>query len=166
MTTEQPRSAGKPATTHRRGWLLTIAIFAIALTTIAATEQTSASPRSDTAAEARLIELTNELRAQHHLEPLSTDPQLTTVARGWAEHMTSSGDLAHNPNLRTEITGNWARAGENVGYASTITELFEKLTASPSHRANLLDPTFTTTGVGVINDNGLLWVSQTFKLTR
>jgi uncharacterized protein YkwD len=72
--------------------------------------------------------------------------------------MASTGTLEHNPNLVSQITCDWIRLGENVGFGPTVAFLQDAFMNSPSHRANILGD-FTRVGVGAVRGgDGTIWV--------
>lgn len=82
--------------------------------------------------------------------------------------MARSGVLAHNPGAGPAVrgcrpNGAW---GDNVGTAGpcNTTLLEDRWMASPSHRRNILDGTFTQIGVGAWTDaRGDCWVQVLFS---
>lgn len=113
----------------------------------------------------RVVELTNEFRAENGLSGLTLNPLLTTAADNHSENMAALDFFDHtgadgsNIGDRVAATGyNYSRAGENIaaGY-STPEEVVQGWIDSPGHRANLLNPDFTEIGVGyhfLENDTG------------
>jgi hypothetical protein len=88
---------------------------------------------------------------------------LQAVARRHAQRMADRGQHYHNPDLAAEVSG-WLVVAENVGVGPDVGELHRKLMASPTHRANLVNPDLTEVGVGVVRSaDGLLWVVQVFR---
>lgn len=92
---------------------------------------------------------------------------LNSVAESWAYKMATSGNLAHNPNLGSNVTskcgGSWKFVGENVGYGGSSSQLFTAFMNSAPHKANILDNDYRKVGVGAyIAPNGTLWVAQVF----
>jgi uncharacterized protein YkwD len=76
--------------------------------------------------------------------------------------MAGSG-LAHNPDLggdlqRAGITG-WRSYGENVGYGSDVDQVHARFMGSAGHRANILNPTYSQVGIGVVRSGGTVWVT-------
>jgi uncharacterized protein YkwD len=115
----------------------------------------------DTNAEDRLIALTNKARAAHGLRPLAVDLQLTRVARDWSNTMATDRVLAHRPNLRSSISGNWTRIGENVGVGPSVERVQEFFMNSAGHRGNILGD-YDRVGVGVYERNGRYWMTVNF----
>lgn len=77
--------------------------------------------------------------------------------------MRAAGDLFHSSDLGGLIPGAWRGAGENVGYAGSVTDLHRALMRSPGHRANILRAGFDQVGIGiVVGNNGRVWETQIF----
>ena len=78
--------------------------------------------------------------------------------------MSQTGRLEHADDLSLGLSADWRKLGENVGVApiSQIDELFEAFVASPTHLANLIDPSFDLIGIGIVHADGDLWMTQRF----
>jgi hypothetical protein len=134
---------------------IVVAITAFCLPLLAFVTPAQADLPSD------LVTLVNNLRVGVSAAPLATDPTLTSAAQQWANHMASTGVLAHNPNLATQAPSGWTKIGENIGDGFSLTGVFNALVASPDHYANMVDRTFNRTGVGVATDSrGQVWVAE------
>ena len=113
-------------------------------------------------ADAEFLSLLNTLRGTLGLSTLAVDSQASSVARTWSQKMASTGTLAHNPNLSTQISS-WSKLGENVGTGSTVVGIFNALVASPPHFRNMSDGGFTMIGIGTALDgSGRLWTTHVF----
>jgi len=122
----------------------------------------AAPARADSASD--LVGLVNNLRSGRGLGPLAFDPTLTQVAQHWSSQMAAAGKLSHNPGLTSAVPAGWTLIGENVGEGGNLTVIFQALVADPAHLANMLDPAYNRTGVGiVVGRNGTLWVTQDFE---
>jgi hypothetical protein len=142
---------------RRRFLQLLVALAVFALPSLAAVAPARADNASD------LLSLVNSLRAAHHVGALSADPTLTRDAQSWSAHMVSAG-LVHNPSLATEVGGGWTKLGENIGAGGSVTILFNAFVNSPFHFANMIDPTYNLTGIGVaVGARGTLWVTEDFE---
>jgi uncharacterized protein YkwD/uncharacterized membrane protein required for colicin V production len=120
-----------------------------------------ASPRIDPDTEAQMLVLVNRARTENGLEPVTVDPTITDVARGYSTTMFQQGFFAHvDQEGRTPFDrmrgGNvrFGAAGENLALAPTVQIAHEGLMNSPGHRANILNPRFRRIGIGVA-DGGM-----------
>ena len=130
------------------------------------TAQTPSPP-----AERAIFSLTNHVRAQYHLPPLSWDPALAAAARAHADHLLHEpGPLEHQYPGEADLVTRAAQAGahfsvvsENLARRGTSpSDLEQAWLSTPIHRANLLDPHLTAIGIGVLTWNGLLYAVQDF----
>ncbi|MDB4882526.1 MAG: Cysteine-rich secretory protein family protein [Gemmatimonadetes bacterium] len=124
-----------------------------------------------------IFALTNRERMRADLTPLRRSSQLTRAAQIQAEQMASAKKLAHDiPGAkystmaaRLRATGYTARtSGENIaeGYTSGAA-LVAGWMMSPAHRANILSPKFTETGIGTARaKNGRTYHAQLFARPR
>jgi hypothetical protein len=97
--------------------------------------------------------MTNADRAANRLRALSPAADLQSLAQQRADQMARSGQLAHTQNLGSKVSG-WQRLGENVGRGPALQDIETAFMNSPTHRENILDPSFTQIGVGVTFDGG------------
>lgn len=114
------------------------------------------------AAEGDFVARINQLRASRGLGTLTVDPELTAVARQWAATMAGQGRIFHASDLSQGVGADWQKLGENVGVGNDVPRLFQAFVDSPSHLANLVDPSFTRVGVGVVNAGGRLYTAHRF----
>jgi len=122
----------------------------------------AAHAAEDTAAdEAAFVSKINALRAGKGLATFAVDPVLTAKARAWAQTMADKGTIWHS-NLPDGVTENWQRLGENVGMGGSVDSLHDAFVNSPHHYENLVDPGFRFVGLGVVDSNGTLYVSEVF----
>jgi uncharacterized protein YkwD len=140
-----------------------VAVFVIALGLAMASAPSASALSND---EQSMFDLTNQSRSQNGLGPLQYDAALSNVARGWVAAMSASGTLSHNGNLAnlvgSQVTGDWTRIGENVGYGGSPSGLETAFMNSPGHRANILGD-FNRVGIATLRDaNGTFWVVVDF----
>lgn len=105
----------------------------------------------------RVVELTNVERAQQGLAPLTFNTQLAAAAQVHSANM-GSGDFMDHTNpfdgtiAADRVTSqgyNYQTVAENVaGGQQTPEQVVLEWMNSPSHRANILNPTVTEIGVG------------------
>lgn len=129
-------------------------------------EDAGAGPGDERAALSRMIDAA---RASERLPKLTASAELTRVAQEHTDAMIQKRTVGHDVG-----EGDWTErllaagvpvehAGENVASASSLSRAHRALWASPSHRANLLDPRFTRIGLGIRKtDDGRVWVTQVF----
>lgn len=119
------------------------------------------SPSPDV--EAQFISRINSLRASKGLSQLRVSSELTGVARNWTEQMVANGQISHNPNLGSQVSGNWTKLGENVGVGYDVDGLMQAFINSPAHYRNLVDPDWNYLGVGVVlTPDGRMWTTHNF----
>lgn len=114
-------------------------------------------------AESRFAQLIAGERAHAGLASYRVAPDLADVARAHAEVMAAGGRLYHNPSLREQVQ-DWEVVGENVGRGEAVEEIHQALMDSSTHRRQIVSTRFVEVGVGVVRRDGLIWVSQVFRL--
>lgn len=150
--TAAPTAAPRRLLTRRRGTLLAVVIACAALALSACTPESWAS-----------MGMINQSRAQYGRNPVEFHGDLWFKAQAWSDRMAADGYL-HHSNL-TDGVGHlpWRKLGENVGVGYDLGSIHNAFMSSSGHRANILDPAFTQTAVGVTRDGyGRYWVTQEF----
>ena len=94
----------------------------------------------------RMVEMVNAERTSRGLPALTIDAEATAKAEAWADHLASIQTLEHS-NLPDGFTTWWNYLGENVAFASTL----------------ILATRFTSIGIGVVEQDGVVWVTQVFR---
>jgi Cysteine-rich secretory protein family len=147
---------------YRRVIKIMFALFAVAIPVMAvALPSVGVAAGAQPTTPSDFINLVNNLRAINHVTALSVDPTMMSVAQTWANTMASSESLSHNPNEATQVPSGWTKMGENIGDGFSLQAVYAFLVASPPHYANMVDPTFNRTGVGVATDSkGQVWVAE------
>lgn len=123
------------------------------------------TPTNESSFEARVVELTNNFRAQNGLPPLTVNVQLTATAETHSQNMAVQDFFSHTglngsqPSDRVKASGyNYTFVGENIGAGySTPEEAVQGWLNSPGHRANILNPNYQEIGIGYYyleNDTG------------
>ncbi len=124
----------------------------------------------DSADEAAMLKLINHERTSRGIAPLAANPTAQTVARAYSKRMLAEGYFSHidpdghNPFDRMRAGGvTFGAAGENLALAPTLDLAHQGLMNSPGHRANILNPTYRTVGIGIMNAGPYgLMVTQDF----
>jgi len=129
---------------------------------------------SEASLEDQAVSAINDIRRQHKLAPLALDPSLTEVARGHSRDMADHDYFAHESPAGDTVGDRMARAGlsyaavaENLqmsrGVRDPVQVAADEWMKSPAHRANILNPDLTRTGVGVaVTDEGAVYFTQVF----
>lgn len=119
--------------------------------------------------ERELVELINAARQEAGVQPLTIDLQLSEIARAHSLDMVQNRFFSHisptTGDLGNRLRANevpYRRAGENIAVDYSVGEAHQAFMTSPHHRENLLDPTFTHVGVGIVEMGGRLMVTEAF----
>jgi uncharacterized protein YkwD len=119
-----------------------------------------AAASATTSREAALLAKIDHAREVRGLPPLRANPSLMTYARKHSADMALHDFLFHTRNF--SVVCCWRIIGENVAYNATVRRAHRAFMASPGHRANILDPRMRRVGVGIVERNGELWVTEVF----
>lgn len=115
------------------------------------------------AAADHLFAWTMQERSAHGLEPLAVQVEIAQVGDEHAVRMADAGEIFHNDAyLRMHARFGATSLGENVGRGCSAEDIHVALMDSPSHRENILKPTFTHLGIGVTAGDGWLYIVQGF----
>ena len=125
--------------------------------------------------EFQIFQLINSERYKNHLENLEWDDKLAEMARDYSQKMARDNFFEH-----TDLEGktvvqragdwrlkNWSKIGENLFFCQGVRN-FDALSVrgwmkSPTHRENILDKSWTTTGIGIaVSKNGKVFITQIF----
>ncbi|KIF05585.1 SCP-like extracellular, partial [Streptomyces sp. RSD-27] len=128
-----------------------------------------AAGEANPSAEAEVLALVNQERAQAGCVPVRANPPLAGLAAAFSKDMAARGFFDHTdpdgntPWQRAQNAGISGLGGENIargqGDAKTVMESWMN---SPGHRANILNCEFRTLGVGVYFGAGGPWWTQDF----
>jgi uncharacterized protein YkwD len=123
----------------------------------------------------QVYDLVNRERSRQGLTFLSWDDQLAELARQYSEQMARGAFFDHvDPNgLRVQDRAfaagmqKWTKIGENLFHAKDVNN-FSRLAVrmwmdSDSHRANILDRSYSAAGVGIATaPDGRVYVTQLY----
>lgn len=144
--------------------LATALVLAVPAAALAAGTTSNASRAATAALDVGILEQLNQIRAQHGLQPLTLDPKLSEAAMQHSEDMVTRGYFAHSSSdgqpfwkrimtfYPTADYGYWA-VGENLYWTAgfpTADQGMQAWMASPEHRKNILDPTWTQIGIATV----------------
>ncbi len=110
-----------------------------------------------TADEALMVSLVNKARTEAGLQPLQVDATLAQLARMKSQDILDNNYFAHtSPTYGSAFTMmkkagiTYRTAGENLAKARDTAWAHQRLMASDGHRENILNPSFTHIGVGIV----------------
>lgn len=111
--------------------------------------------------ETQMLSLINAERAKTGAKPLTANVDLTKVARLKSQDIAAKNYFSHTSptygspfEMLKKYGINYLYAGENLAKNSTVQAAHTALMNSEGHRKNILNPTFTEVGIGVITDEG------------
>ncbi|NMA30235.1 MAG: hypothetical protein GX941_00220 [Candidatus Methanofastidiosa archaeon] len=113
---------------------------------------------SDSSDENYMLSLINNERLGHGLKPLAINPSLASAARSHSQDMIDRGFFSHvnpdglTPSDRARNAGySFTALAENICGNPSIDAGHSSLMNSPTHRANILNPSYSEIGIGIIN---------------
>jgi uncharacterized protein YkwD len=127
--------------------------------------------------ENEILDLINRERKKVRLAALERDDRLTKVARRYSKKMARGGFFGHfdregnsvADRVADEAIVDWGKIGENLffceGYENVGTTAVRGWMRSEDHKRNILDRSYTHTGVGIFETrDGRFYVTQVFLL--
>ena len=151
----------------KKTWVLLCGVTALLM--VVTTSRALAADAYDATAERLLVQFINQARARHGLRPLHEDTRLQAAARRHTQLMASEKALSHQlPDeaalgKRLVLIGAYFyAAGETAAFNYTADAAQESFMHSPAHRAIILDPQYDAVGVGVVERDGMVWVTEDF----
>jgi Cysteine-rich secretory protein family len=131
-----------------------------------ALQSTIPASAANAGAESCFVSAINAARSSAGVAPVGTNGDLLGVARVWSGTMASAGYIFHNPAIADLAPSNWESLGENVGVGPTCGNIAQAFMASPEHRRNILDPSYSSVGLGVVDaPGGVMYVTEDFMGT-
>lgn len=119
--------------------------------------------------EEQLFDLMNQERTKQGSPPLEVDPRLTQAARKHTEIMVRNHSLDHQIGTEPPMADRFSnenlpsdQQAENVSVAPSAVANHESMMHSPYHRANIMNPDYNVVGVGAVEYDGALWVTEDF----
>lgn len=116
------------------------------------------SPAEKTNLQSQMLNLINEERTANGLAPLTWNASLANVAAKKAEDMKKNNYFSHtsptygSPFDMMKANGiKYRYAAENIAKNSSVTKAHVALMNSEGHRKNILNPNYTSVGIGIVN---------------
>lgn len=116
-----------------------------------------------------LLKLINEIRTNGGLDTIVMEKNLNELAQAHSANMKATNFNGHynnenqTPEDRRLEKGIPNPVGENVVHDTSIRFAHEALMRSPGHREQVIDPKYTKVGLGIIESNGYLLITQEFS---
>jgi uncharacterized protein YkwD len=142
------------------GVLVVLAVFGLALM-----PQVGAAPERQLGPRRAMLALTNEDRAAHDRDTLDFAARLARYAKRHSRAMANEGYLHHSTDAQLQKAledYDWEIGGENVGLGSSLESLEGAFMDSDLHRANILRETFEHAAVGIVREDGHIWITVIF----
>ncbi|HQD42359.1 MAG TPA: CAP domain-containing protein [Bacillota bacterium] len=121
------------------------------------------------AQEREMVEYVNQERAKAGRAQLQVDLDLARVARIKSQDMVDNGYFDHNSptygspfEMMRSFGISYRAAGENIAKNRSVIGAHTALMNSEGHRANILNPNFTHMGIGIVENGGMVTVTQMF----
>lgn len=105
-----------------------------------------------------MINLVNQERQKAGVAPLKVDLELSRVARIKSQDMRDKGYFSHTSptygspfDMMKSFGITYRTAGENIAKHSSVESAMAGFMNSEGHRKNILNPSFTHIGVGIVD---------------
>lgn len=105
-----------------------------------------------------MVELVNKERQASGLAPLAVDPALVRTARLKSQDMVDKNYFSHQSptygspfDMMRQFGITFRAAGENIACNQSVAAAHQAFMNSQGHRENILSPSFTQIGVGIVN---------------
>jgi len=112
--------------------------------------------------ESAFVAALNQVRTSQGLPAFTVNVELSNLSRGHAQVMADAGEIFHASPISADYSGPWSKLGENVGVGANVQVLVDAFVASSGHYANIIDPSFTQIGVGVVWKDSALYTTHRF----
>lgn len=121
-----------------------------------------------TANEQKMVNMINQERIAAGVKPVQVDLRLAAVGRAKANDMNINNYFSHtsptygSPWAMMKLVGlpvGWA--GENIGRTQSVESAMAGFMRSEGHKKNILDPSFTHVGIGIV---GNLYVQEFLQI--
>ncbi len=116
-----------------------------------------------------MLELINDARTNIGLSQISLDNELNTLAQAHSQDMSDNDYFAHvnlqgqSANDRRIAAGIDTAVGENIAIDTSVINGHLALMRSAAHLRNIIEPSWTRVGIGIVAKDGYLTISQEFS---
>jgi len=140
-------------------------LVVLAVIGLAELPQAGAAGGRDLGPRRAMLALTNEDRAAHDRDALGFTAGLARYAKRHSRAMAKEGYLFHSTDSQLQKAledYDWEIGGENVGLGASLEGLEAAFMASELHRANILRQSFEHAAVGIVREDGHIWITVIF----
>lgn len=128
------------------------------------------APDSLAALETQMVDLVNSERSRAGVPALTVNVDLSNMARVKSQDMITNGYFSHNSptygspfDMMKAFGISFRTAGENIAMNQSVENAHTSLMNSEGHRANILNPSYTQIGIGIVSDgHGSIYITQEF----
>lgn len=119
-----------------------------------------------------MLNLINAARQEHGLSAITLSAELNQVAQKHSQDMADNNFFGHinlqgqTPEDRRIEAGIKTPVGENLAKDTSVASAHYGLMRSASHRQNLLTSQWTRVGIGIVQKNGQLLITQKFSISE
>jgi Cysteine-rich secretory protein family len=142
-------------------WMAIVAVFGLAFVPLA---------KGQSPDEQKLVELTNEARAQGGLKPVVWDAQLAVAARAHAQMMAQQPEISHQYAGEADLATRAGKAGakfsviaENIAMGTSPGQIHGAWMVSQAHHDNLMNANVNRVGVSIVPARGALFAVVDFS---
>src|SRR5579871_6176912 len=136
---------------------------------LAVPQCTAQSQPAWSSAEQQIFTQLNQARIEDGLPALEWNDQAARAARLHTQTLLENGKLSHQfpgePTVPERIGATGVRftfSAENVARTEYLEDVHPALMGSPGHRANILSPKYNAVGIGVVEKDHRIYVTQDF----
>ncbi|SPE44202.1 exported hypothetical protein [Candidatus Sulfotelmatobacter sp. SbA7] len=147
------------------------ALLIVSLTSIFLSSASRA--QSVSSAERQLFDAANRERKGRGIPALRWDEALASAARNHASEMAKRGTVSHQfpgesnlPTRARQASARYSSLAEDVDQGPNMETIHRSLMASPLHRANILDSSMDSAGIGVAERDGQWFAVEDFSKAR
>lgn len=117
----------------------------------------------------QMLNLVNSERNKNGRSALALDPELCRIALAKSQDMVAKKYFSHTSptygsisNMLKTFGYSFTSAGENIAQHSTVEKSHAAFMSSPGHRQNILSSSWKKVGIGIVQNNGYVTVTQIF----
>jgi cysteine-rich secretory family protein len=112
----------------------------------------------------QFVSYINNQRAAHGARTLRVASDLAAYAYSHSKAMAAKQTIYHSTDAQLYSIPGWTGIGENVGMGDTVQDLNDAFMASKEHRFNILYPGWNLLGIGTVERNNVIYVTEIFVI--